>query len=61
DSFSGQIPLEIGALVSLQELYIEFNQRNEIGILDSLCDINLSNNKLEGLIPSPKLNCINFG
>ncbi|RYR54272.1 hypothetical protein Ahy_A06g029534 [Arachis hypogaea] len=90
---------ELRALVSLQELYIEFNQINgsirsefqnlinlcilhlshnmisvhefdlvpslniplEIKILDSLCDVNLSNNKLEGLIPSPMLNCISFG
>ncbi|XLR69491.1 hypothetical protein S83_020163, partial [Arachis hypogaea] len=50
---------------SLTSFYLSNNQLGEnipleIGIIDSLCDVNLSNNKLEGLIPSPMLNCISF-
>ncbi|XLT06150.1 hypothetical protein HN51_044899, partial [Arachis hypogaea] len=50
---------------SLTSLHLSNNQLGgniplEIGIFYSLCDVNLSNNKLDRLIPSPMLNCISF-
>ena len=56
NNFSGQIPNEIGNLVSLQRLWIDGNDFSgqipeSLSDLENIYSINISNNQFSGLIP----------
>ncbi|RYR72139.1 hypothetical protein Ahy_A02g006341 [Arachis hypogaea] len=56
--------LGVQPITSFTLLHLFNNQlgiSSDIGSLDSLCNVNLSNNKLEEFIPSPMLHCLSFG